>query len=95
MRALLILALFLLGAVVAVAQQPPPPTPEKEVKRLTLELTYVEREHKMCRVSLSDVWDRANDLETQVQMLTKEKATLADEVKALKDAAPTKHSQAQ
>mgnify|MGYP001566603458 CR=1 FL=1 len=77
------------------AQQPPPPTPQEEAERLTLELTYVDREHKQCRVSLSDVWRRANSLEMQVQILTKEKAALAEELKAAKEQAPAQHSQAQ
>ena len=86
---------IMLWSTMAFAQQPPPLTPQEEAERMALELVYIEREHKMCRTSLSDVWRRANGLETQVQALTKEKAALSEEVKKAKDTAPAQHSQAQ
>ena len=90
-----IVVLGIFWGTLALAQQPPPSTPQEEAERLALELVYVEREHKMCRTSLSDVWRRANGLETQVQTLTKEKAALSEEMKKVKEVASAQHSQAQ
>jgi len=65
------------------AQQPQPLAPQEHLERLELELAYIEREHKLCRQSLGDIWARANALEKQVQ-------GLRTELKALKEPANDK-----
>ena len=72
----------------AFAQQPPAPlTPQEHLDRARLELAYADREHTMCRQSLSDMWARGNTLEAQVKHLQDEKQKLVDELKALKEPA--------
>ena len=67
---IVLLVLFFAFASSVFAQQPPPLSPQEQADRFALELAYVEREHKMCRSSLADIWLRANVLEKQVQDLT-------------------------
>lgn len=94
MRLLIACALLVSFWVLSgVAQQPAPPlSPQEQLDRVRLELVYADREHQMCRQSLSDIWARGNTLEAQMKQLQDEKQKLADELKALKEptsAAPT------
>ena len=81
-----VLLIFFAPSHTIFAQQPPPLTPQEQLKRLGVEITYVEREHKLCRQNLADVLARLEAAQGQIQQLQ-------DELKKAKepaDAAPKK-----
>lgn len=74
----MVFAFVFAATVPAFAQQAPSLSPQEQLERAVLELAYTEREHKMCRQSLGDMWARANALEKQVQDLTTKLKTLKE-----------------
>ena len=80
----LFFGLFMMIASQAFAQQPPPLTPHEQLDRTRLELAYADREHAVCRQSLSDVWARANGMEAELKKLQDELKTLKEKPDAAK-----------
>ena len=69
MKRFLLLCFLLFYPIIAFAQQPPPFTAQEQLDRVRLELAYADREHALCRQSLSDIWARANVVEAELKQL--------------------------
>ena len=78
------LVLWLGTVMVGFAQQPVPQpmlpgfSLQEQADRLNLELVYAEREHKLCKQSMADLWARANTTEVQLKQAQDKLKTLKE-----------------